>query len=1048
MKKIVHFFSENILFVFTLFLLAFIPLYPKLPIIDIQNTWVYIRAEDFLVVLVIALWLFLFFRKKISIKTPLTMPILIFWIIGGIATLHGVLLIFPTISNVFSNVAFLSLLRRIEYMSLFFIAYSGMKDKKFISHVAVLLSFVLMGVVGYGFGQKYLGFPAYLTMNEEFAKGIPIRLSQLSRVPSTFGGQYDLAAYLVLIIPITVSLVFGFKNLLAKALLLIASALGFALLFMTVSRVSVVVLLVALLMLLIIQKKKLVLLSLGVLTIFFLIFFPSLLQRFNSTVTEVDVLLDARTGVTIGQVKKVQKEYFKDKVVVKQAVGDRDPLIASSSAIVAYANLPEEAALIVIPSNSNGESLPQGSSYINLPLSPVRETLKEFFQERPNQPSTTSARISYFDGEFIIKKAKAYDLSFTTRTQGEWPRTIAAFNRNILLGSGYGSVSLAVDNDYLRILGESGILGFISFASIFLIVGISIKKVLPRVDDPVAKSFMVGFAAGTVGLALNAVLIDVFEASKVAFVYWMLTGVVMGLVNLYKDKDLDILEEIKKIIISKLAIVIYLFLLTFILYSQTTSNYFVGDDFTWLRWAADCGSCSSLSTLTHYFIQSDGFFYRPGTKVYFDLMYSFFWLNQTIYHFVSLSLAFATLVLIFMLGIKVLKSVFLSVSAAVLFLILSGPSELILWTSGTGHLFNAVFILLSLVLYALWKEKKKSIYLVLTVLSLFIATLFHELGVVAPLLLVLYDVVFIEKSLRNALMQKRTYLILFSPLLPYFILRLFSNSHWFNGDYSYNILKLPFNTIGNSIGYFTLALLGPSSLPLFEKLRSISKVHFFITALIMICIVIGSIKLYQVLMAKLSQDDKRVIVFGLLFFIIALLPFLGLGNITARYSYLASFGFVLILIVFLRKMYEHLLINGRQIAVSVVIFVVILFSSLQLFQLQKLQADWAGAGLKAQNFLSSINYTYARYPKEETETLYFVNVPIRNGDAWLFPVGLSDAVWLVFQDKDMIIYQVGSPEEAFSIKGTNLGRVLQFNENGSLTELTKIKTGEIVPVKP
>ena len=39
-------------------------------------------------------------------------------------------------------------------------------------------------------------------MNEEFAKGIPIKLSQLSRVPSTFAGHYDLAAYLVLMIPI------------------------------------------------------------------------------------------------------------------------------------------------------------------------------------------------------------------------------------------------------------------------------------------------------------------------------------------------------------------------------------------------------------------------------------------------------------------------------------------------------------------------------------------------------------------------------------------------------------------------------------------------------------------------------------------------------------------------------------------------------------------------------------------------------------------------------------------------------------------------------
>src|SRR3989344_9149935 len=118
-KKIKDFAFRNILFIETLFLLAFIPLFPKLPIFDVRNTWVYIRAEDFVVLGVLLSWLGLLFRKKISLKTPLTIPILIFWIIGTISTIHGVLLIFPTIANVFPNVAFLSLVRHIEYMSLF-----------------------------------------------------------------------------------------------------------------------------------------------------------------------------------------------------------------------------------------------------------------------------------------------------------------------------------------------------------------------------------------------------------------------------------------------------------------------------------------------------------------------------------------------------------------------------------------------------------------------------------------------------------------------------------------------------------------------------------------------------------------------------------------------------------------------------------------------------------------------------------------------------------------------------------------------------------------
>ena len=132
-------------------------------------------------------------------------------------------------------------------------------------------------------------------------------------------------------------------------------------------------------------------------------------------------------------------------------------------------------------------------------------------------------------------------------------------------------------------------------------------------------------------------------------------------------------------------------------------NYFVGDDFTWLRWVADCTKdCSPISTLTRYFTEADGFFYRPGTKVYFYLMHNVFWLNQVVYHLVSLFLHFIVASLFFLLAKKILKSNLLSASAAFLFLILSGYTESVFWISSTGYLFNAVFGLLGLLFFIAW----------------------------------------------------------------------------------------------------------------------------------------------------------------------------------------------------------------------------------------------------------------------------------------------------------------------------------------------------------
>jgi hypothetical protein len=1044
--KILKWLSNNILFVLTLFLLAFIPLYPKIPLLGVTHTWVYVRLEDFAVVLAILVWIILLILKKTSLKTPLTIPITIFWVIGGLATLHGVLILFPTLANVFSNVAFLSFLRRIEYMSLFFIAFASIKDKKSITYIAITLVATLFLVVGYGFGQKYFGFPAFLTMNEEFAKGIPIRLSELSRVPSTFAGQYDLAAYLVLVIPLLVSLAFGFKNIFSKIILFIAAALGFVLLFLTVSRISFFALLLSLLLLLILQKKKIIILSFLALTAILLIFSPSLLQRFQSTVSEVNVLVDAKTGGAVGEVREVPAAYFQGKII-KMMSASADGLSATMSAIMPSDLVPPIAPLVVEANNSStGENLPQGTSYVNLPLAPVIKKLDEYFSQKlVTKNGVQTEDISVFFGDYLIKKAKAYDLSFTTRFQGEWPNAFEAFRRNILVGSGYGSVSMAVDNNYLRILGESGLLGFIAFFSVFIVAMIYIKNILPKVDSSVVRSFVIGFVAGSFGLAINAFLIDVFEASKIAFSYWLLMGVVIGTMQLYKKEDVDLLKGFKKVITSSVAVISYIFVVVMSFFSPMFTNYFVGDDFTWLRWAASC--CNNVGS---YFTQADGFFYRPGTKLYFSLMYSSFWLNQTMYHLVSILLHFAVSVLLFLILKKILKNYVLSVVGVAIFLILSGYHEIIFWIASTGHLFNAFFILLGLLSFMLWKEKKKLIYFIISLASIILSMLFHELGIIAPLLIILYDLLFEEKSILNKLSRKTSYFILLFPILPYLGLRFLAQSHWFNGDYSYNIVKLPYNILGNAIGYLSLDFFGPQSLSFYEQLRNFSKTHLIFAIPITLIIVIGLIIGYKIIMRRIDEKEKKIVVFGFLFFLIALLPFLGFGNITSRYSYLSSVGFVILIAVFLKKAYLYLIkISDKRIGVICIFTIAIIYIMAQSFELQKIQIDWASAGKKSERLLVSIEEHSQDSWMRQKMQFYFVNMPIRNGEAWVWPVGLKDALWFTFKNPNIEVSSAPSVSSAIEqASGSSSAHVFEFNNDGSVSEFVRAKSGEIELLYP
>lgn len=1053
MNRLFAWCKQNLLYIFSLFLLAFIPLYPKFPLVDVQHVWVYVRLEDFVVLLVVGLWVIQILRKKVTLKTPLTMPFLIFWLMGGIATIHGLLLVFPDAANVYPNVAFLSYLRRIEYMSLFFIAYAGMKEKRLFSSFIVVFTMTILSVTLYGIGQRYLYFPAILTMNEEFAKGTPLTLSTLSRVSSTFAGQYDLAAYLVLVLPIVVSLIFGYRKAIVKAFLLGVTGLGLFVLYMTVSRISFVALLVALGFVLLFQKKRLVLFTLPIVilgTVVFLSFSPRLLDRFGSTVKQIDVLVDSKTGYPIGQVREVPNTYFENKIVKQQFSRSIDDLsqYASDSAalVIPYTNLPGSVLLLVVPNAPTGENLPQGTSYINLSLAPVTKRLGNFFYESKPNPQTGEVATFIINGDYLVKKAFAYDLSFTTRFQGEWPNALAAFKRNVFLGSGYGSVSLAVDNSYLRMLGETGALGFISFLAIFIVTAVYVKKALPGIEHGPIRSFVLGVVAGMIGLGVNALFIDVFEASKIAFSLWILVGTVLAIAHMYQNGSIDPVKELKRIATSTNAILLALLVLTILLYSQLTRNYFVGDDFTWLRWAADCGqmnvgqSCRiSVSTIWNYFAHANGFFWRPGTKIYFLFMYAIFWLNQTAYHFVSIALHFFVISLVYLLAKKVFKRDLFAALSGLLFVILSGYSESIFWISTTGHMLASLFMLASLLTYIRWEETKWRMSLVLTVLFCFVALTYHEMAIVTPLLYLLYHTIYIKRLTLRSFIADAHWRTLFIPLPVYLVARLLAQSHWLNGDYSYSLIKLPFNVAGNTLGYLMITIIGPLADPVYQVLRTDVKNHILLASGATVVLVGVAAALFNRFKHVWHGEDGQVLRFGVGWFFITLLPFLGLGNITSRYSYVASIGIVFILVFLINKLYAHLLSNGKEIAITATTVIVGIFFLLQILQIQQMHSDWYEAGERVRRFFVSMESYYDDSWKSQPVEFHFVNVPLRVGEAWVFPVGLPDALWFVYGNPKVRVFQWPTVSGALAAVSydSKTQKIFVFDDSGTVTEVKK-----------
>ncbi len=551
LKKI----DDNLMLALLSIFVFFIPLYPKFPFQVVNYTYIAIRIDDFLAAIIALVFIVNVFRRKIDLKRlVLLKPFLVFWVIVLLAYISGVY-ITKTIDYPF--VGLLHSLRRIEYMIFFFIAMASIKsarDFKFLLS-SLIASLLLVNV--YGIGQRFFNFPAISTMNPEFAKGRLLYLTPEARLSSTFAGHYDLGAYLVFFMPILwglfffmsktkkivlnrkeqifiivagliptlfsvysltstrlwedssqflqalftmkfniifflamfLSLVFFlwlFRRFIRFSLLLIITA-SILTLVLTVSRTSSIAYLVSTLGFLLFFRKFRYLIFAIVLTSVFSFYNSDLAQRWLSTIQVKQIVLNERTG---------------QEVVVQRIRSD---------------------------------DLPAGTAYVRSKKKGTDTLESELLKRELARDSTKSGMMATNEAEYVTVEAYAGDISISTRFQASWPRAIKAFMKNPLLGTGPSSITESSDGDYFRWLGETGLAGF----TIFLLILFQIIRMLfskARSLDSSYHPFLMSVIFGIFGLLINALLIDVFEASKVAYILWVTLGMYIGFVHLNKKE--------------------------------------------------------------------------------------------------------------------------------------------------------------------------------------------------------------------------------------------------------------------------------------------------------------------------------------------------------------------------------------------------------------------------------------------------------------------------------------------------------------------------------
>ncbi len=496
--KWLKWFDKNLIKLLLIGFIFLIPIYPKFPLQVVNYTYVAIRLEDFYITFMVLVFLIQVLRKKVGLRKDFLLIFSLFWIAVFISFLYGV---FIKETILYRQVGFFHALRRVEYMIVFFIAASLITSPKELYYYLRLIMISLLFVSLYGIGQKFLGFPAIQTMNDEFAKGRILYLTPEARISSTFAGHYDLAAYIVLLMPLVLALRFYKKTLLYFFLFIISLFT----LTLTASRVSYIAYILSVMHFIIFIKKTRLLIVVIIFTVGFTLFSKNLTSRFVKTLQIKQIFINEKTGQVIVPQKITTKELPAGTFYIP--VKEKEPLKATADGnIILKEKIREE---------------------VRTKASKTGKTLSTIEEER--LIATISARLKAITT--IVS-----DISFATRLQVEWPRAIKAFIRSPLLGTGPSSITEATDNDYLRWLGEFGLIG----TSLFLIIiFLIIKKILVSIHqlDKEEKIVYFGFLFGLLAMFINAGYIDVFEASKVAYTFWVTAGFFIGRLSLFKIKQ-------------------------------------------------------------------------------------------------------------------------------------------------------------------------------------------------------------------------------------------------------------------------------------------------------------------------------------------------------------------------------------------------------------------------------------------------------------------------------------------------------------------------------
>lgn len=477
---------------------------PKIPLIK-TSVSIPIRLDDLLIVPLILLAAIKYRHDRSHLKlfsNSVSMIALLWLVVLLVCTVIGIAE--RTVSD--PKIGLLFWLRYVQYISVMWVAYIALPSlnqmkKYFLVLVGLLIPlgiygiFQRLGIIG-GYGGGFYNY---------------IWVSVTDRSFATFAGPYELAAYLVLTIPMLVALLLALKrhyHYLGWAVVMIVSVLSIS---FTAARTPLAGVFVGIntLLLFVSEWRKRALIF-GLSLIFLIIpFFVSdtLVTRTNdllATFRSYSNSLSAEKTTTPGiQLTEKTTTANTQPTTGNQSTGNQSSTTVSSP---------------TVPTTTHPVTIPKTNPVVKNVVHVAGKILESENNNVTSKPAAAAVASSPTSPNTVT-----IEPSLKWRIENLWPKAINNFLQNPLFGSGLSSAGISVDSTYLTLLGETGLIGI----SIFILLMLLIVRLLVqniRLSHGIDRLLFIGFLGGLIGLLINAVFIDVFRASKIAYTFWILVG--------------------------------------------------------------------------------------------------------------------------------------------------------------------------------------------------------------------------------------------------------------------------------------------------------------------------------------------------------------------------------------------------------------------------------------------------------------------------------------------------------------------------------------------